>query len=219
MTAGMGDMSAYRVSYENDAAWAGRLAQMSGAHGRSGDATRAHAIVNDLFTSEAMGGAILVAAEQEEAGIARRLALSLTACGFRAQFVAAGEAAVWPHGWAYSVRSSDAIICISHAGHAGSGSLAEAIGAVRTVHETVDDKTARLPLSGGHTYGLPADGIAESRPSVENHSASKQENEEVLEGECVRTQLMDWFTAPCWIPKLTLSCILCLVELTLPIGC
>ena len=141
----MGAMSAYRGSYETDAAWAVRLAQFSGAHGRGGDATRAHAIVNDLLTCEAMGGAVLVVAEQEESGVARRLAMSLAACGFRAHFVAASEAAVWPHGWAYSVRSTDTIICISHAGHSGSGSLAEAIGAVRTVQQA---ETERIKGSG-----------------------------------------------------------------------
>ena len=152
----MGDMTAYRASYETDAAWAERLAQTSGAHGRGGDATRAHAIVNELLTCEAMGGTIFVAAEQEEAGVARRFALSLVACGFRARFVEASEGAVWPHGWAYGVRSTDTVICISHSGHAGSGSLAEAIGAVRTVQKAVDDRTEPIALSEQEDDALAA---------------------------------------------------------------
>lgn len=169
-------MSAYRGSYETDAEWAVRLAQFSGAHGRGGDATRAHAIVNDLLTCEAMGGAVLVVAEQEESGVARRLAMSLAACGFRAHFVAASEAAVWPHGWAYSVRSTDTIICISHAGHSGSGSLAEAIGAVRTVQQA---ETERIKGSG----------FADSSQLVSEDAepASEQEDDALaaLEAECV----------------------------------
>jgi hypothetical protein len=141
-------MAAYRSSYETDAACAERLAQVSGAHGRGGDATRAHAIVNCLLGCEAMGGSVLVAAEQEEQGVARRLALSLAACGFRTQFVAAEEAGSWPHGWAYSVRSNDTVICISHDGRSGSGSLAEAVGVVRSVQQA-SDSSSNLPGGGG----------------------------------------------------------------------
>ena len=183
-TAGTGGMSAYRASYEADAAWAERLAQTSGAHGQGGDATRAHAIVNALLTCEAMGGAIFVAAEQEEAGVARRLALSLVACGFRAHFVAASEAAVWPHGWAYSVRSTDTIICIGHAGHSGSGSLAEAVGAVRIVQKAADDKTASIALSAGPEGAFHAD--SDGSPE-DAEAASEQEDDALsaLEAECV----------------------------------
>lgn len=181
-------MTAYRASYETDAAWAERLAHISGAHGRGGDATRSHAIVNDLLSCEAMGGAIFVAAEQEEAGVARRLALSLVTCGFRAHFVAASEAVVWPHGWAYSVRSTDTVICISHAGHSGSGSLAEAIGAVRTVQKAVDDRTAPIALSGGPEGAAHADMVAGSGGSAgDAESASEQEDDALaaVEAECV----------------------------------
>jgi sugar/nucleoside kinase (ribokinase family) len=158
----VGEMAAYRSSYETDAACAERLAQVSGAHGRGGDATRAHAIVNCLLGCEAMGGSVLVAAEQEEQGVARRLALSLAACGFRTQFVAAEEAGSWPHGWAYSVRSNDTVICISHDGRSGSGSLAEAVGVVRSVQQA-SDSSSNLPGGGG----VASDSVGEENAAGE----------------------------------------------------
>lgn len=153
------EMAAYRGSYETDAAWSERLARISGAHGRGGDATRAASIVACLLGCEAMGGTIMVAAEQQDAGVARRLALSLAACGFRAQFVAAGEGSIWPHGWAHNARSNDALICISHDGSGGSGSLAESVATLRTVH------------------GLPTD----SRVVVAEEDPKSEEEDDALE--------------------------------------
>lgn len=181
-------MSAYRASYEKDAEQAGRLKDLSGAHGRSGDATRADTIVNELFACEAMGGTVLVTAEQEEAGVARRLALSLVACGFRAQFVTASDAAAWPHGWAYSVRSTDTIICISHAGHAGNGSVVEAIGAVRSVQQTANERPESIAPPAGHAEDVYTDELAGTSASAEDAElVSAQEDDALaaLEVECV----------------------------------
>ena len=124
-------MEAYHSSYAEDAGWAERLAEISGLHGRGGDAARAALIVEALVACHEAGGTVVVSGDAPESGVARRLSLSLASLGLRAQFAASGEGSAELHGWARTVRGTDVVICVSHAGD--SGTLVEAVGTLRAV--------------------------------------------------------------------------------------